>query len=196
MFWQSLARYFMLLWIDWGKQAPSAEQLPRRIRQQKPRSPISKLAPSSWAPKRCRKNNFPPARGCARAPASATTGWTTLRFGALQEGNTNKDIGLGVRKSLLLSVPPVPRPTSYMMGPSFPPSSFTLYVYGRSFSRQWVPLIWGCAVVHPREPNLKCAPTWTIMYDPNLKWCGKRPAFLVENYSSDLSSVLKPLCVW
>lgn len=191
MFWQSLARYFMWLWIDWGKQVPSAEQLPRRIRQQKPRSPISKSAPSSWAPKRCRKNNFPPARGWARAPASATTGWATMRPGALQKGNASKGIGLGLRKSLLLSLP-----TSYMMGPSFPPSSFNLYVYGRSFPRQRVPLIRGCAVVHPREPNLKCAATGTIMNDPNLKWCGKRPAFLVENYSSDLSSVLKPLCVW
>lgn len=169
LFWQGLARYFVLLWIDWGKQAPPAEQLLRHVCQQKRRSRISKSAPSARAPKRCRKNNFPPARGWASASASATASWTTARE-ALQEGSTSGDTGLGHRRSLLLSLPLAPRLTGYMTGPSFPPhSSFALYIYGRSFSRQRVPLIWDCAIVRAREPNFKWSPCvllhqwlWTI----------------------------------
>lgn len=34
-FWQRLAQCFQLLQIDWGKQVPLAEQLPRHVPQQK-----------------------------------------------------------------------------------------------------------------------------------------------------------------
>lgn len=82
--------------------------------------------------------------------------------------------------------------------PSSPTSSFTLYIYGRCFSTQRVPLIWGCTAVHPREPNFKWSPhallTQTIMNDPNLKRCGKRPASWWKITAQ--ISILKPLCVW
>lgn len=114
---------------------------------------------------------------CRRATLAKTLGW----------GSGNPCCYLCLRypgpPATWWALPSLPHPSPYMFN-------------GRSFSRQRVPLIWGCAVVHPREPNLKCAATQMIMNDPNLKWCRKRPAFLVENYSSDLSSVLKPLCVW
>ena len=195
MFSQSLAQYFMLLWIDWGKQAPSAEQLPRYVRQRKRCSPISKSAPYAWAPKCCRKNNFPPVRGSERAPASATTGWTTARRGALREGNTSRHIGLGLRKSL----PLVPRLTSYVMGPSFLPLILCLICLWEKFLKAESAFNMRLCDSGSKGAQFQmeppCAATRTIMNEHNLKWCGKRPVFLVENYSSDLS-FLKPLCVW
>lgn len=41
--------------------------------------------------------------------------------GLCGEGNTSRNVGLGLGRSLLLSLPLVPRLTGYVMGPSFPP---------------------------------------------------------------------------
>lgn len=177
VFWQSLALCFTLLQMDWRKQVPPAEQLPKHVCEQKQSCPIRKSAPCASAPRLCRKSNFLPARGWARAPVPATSSWATARWGlcgraALAEvsawhwGNP--------RCPPCLHYPGSPATWWALPYPCHPPPHIWEKIL-KADSVFNMKLSYSASKETKFQVEPPCAVTQPIMNYPNFKWCRKRP---------------------
>lgn len=108
----------------------------------------------------------------------------------LQEGNASRDVGLGIRESLLLSLPLVLRLTSYTMGTFF--LHLTLHLI-----YLWEMFLKAESAFNMRQCNTASKGTQIQMEPPctanansyelsQLKAMWEKTCILVENYSSDL----------